>query len=512
MLETLKNKNETFENEKRALEDEMNSFAVKVAADVFNRQKAERKKQEPPPLITLENILADAKVGIFTYEGMPVDQVEEDAVICEWIDGSPDHSYIVAEAIDPEIRIKGKIVRRAKLSCYKTYEKAAETVIIDKGDNADTGNAEVVIIDETTQPDNTSAGIVQNDNIETTKQISVIANQSELNENRKEEIGKKIEPRQEDIAQQQEEKINGSEKYGQKDEKNLETPTDSADVIGGTAVASKPEKPGLFSWIKKIFGGNSDINIKEKEEINFPELTDETQKDENLPDKDERAAETETEIISTVSTPVKVSGNLETVLLEESASVDEQKDEAGNSATEVDAVQKDEAPADDSGTAETENPEEAANVKDRKEKSGKTAKDEHAVQKDETPGENLGDIETLKPKQVESAEDRKEESEKPMKDEDAFQTDITPADNSINREAGEFDEVKDTEEQSKEINQISGTEKETIQTDSTFGKATSSIDSSHLKQDTEKPLAKQSRKQKKKEQMSKTAQNNKKQY
>lgn len=68
---------------------------------------------------TLVDVLRRAGVDLITHVGEPFDEaLEETADVVEWIESAPGVAPgCVAEAFEPEIRLHGKLVHRAKLTC-----------------------------------------------------------------------------------------------------------------------------------------------------------------------------------------------------------------------------------------------------------------------------------------------------------------------------------------------------------------------------------------------------------
>jgi hypothetical protein len=76
-----------------------------------------------------DELLRDHGIDLVTHVGEPVDRsLEEDADILEWVDheaGAPDGEHVV-EAFEPEVRLDGRPLGRAKLCCMRAFEPPEE--------------------------------------------------------------------------------------------------------------------------------------------------------------------------------------------------------------------------------------------------------------------------------------------------------------------------------------------------------------------------------------------------
>ncbi|MDR1440922.1 MAG: hypothetical protein LBJ02_00765 [Bifidobacteriaceae bacterium] len=106
------------------------ALAAATALTVFKKRAALSPEEYRP----LADLLTGQGIEVITYVAEPVDEVlEESADIVEWVphDGGPDLGEHVSEAFEPEIRLDGRPVHRAKLCCMRAAEPDMAQAAID---------------------------------------------------------------------------------------------------------------------------------------------------------------------------------------------------------------------------------------------------------------------------------------------------------------------------------------------------------------------------------------------
>lgn len=97
-------------------------LAVSLALQVYRKRGS-----EDATIRALLALLADRQIQLLTYEGQALTaELERAADIVEWLPAEGNETECVAEAIEPEIRDRERILHRAKLSCRKAPEVAED--------------------------------------------------------------------------------------------------------------------------------------------------------------------------------------------------------------------------------------------------------------------------------------------------------------------------------------------------------------------------------------------------
>lgn len=138
-------------SELEAARKETDRLAEQLAL-LVHKKRASQDQEDPSKdrfMQSLRQLLKNEGIDLITYEGEEVTEtLELETDIVEWLppdDESADEKDRVVEALEPEIRRKGRLLHHAKLSCrqgtYASDQEVPATVEAEEGVRADVDEA-----------------------------------------------------------------------------------------------------------------------------------------------------------------------------------------------------------------------------------------------------------------------------------------------------------------------------------------------------------------------------------